>query len=147
MHVSSGEPSVVHRFALRLYLIMISVILLLIVVEGALIGPSLFIATHFGRTIHGDLGGLLLLLALLVPVVSGLSRLPGRMTLPGVVLFALTLIQAMSAALGRRFLVLAALHPANALLMAALAMLLLMRAWQMMRQRSDEVKTSAGPPS
>lgn len=147
MHVSSGEPSVVRRFAPKLYLIMVSLILLGIVVEGALIGPSLFAATNFGRTIHGDLGGLLLLLTLLLPVVSGLSRMPGRMTLPSAVLFALTLIQAMSAALGRRVLVLAALHPANALLMAALAMLLLMQAWHAMWQRSDALKTSGGLPS
>jgi hypothetical protein len=147
MHVSSGEPSVVHHFAPKLYLIMISLILLGIVVEGALIGPSLFATTSFGRTIHGDLGGLLLLLTLLLPVVSRLSRMPGRMTLPSAVLFALTLIQALSAALGRRFLVLAALHPANARLLAALVVLLLMQAWHAMRQRSDELKTSGGPPS
>ena len=53
MHVSSLEPSVVHRFAPRLYLIMISVILLLIVVEGVLIGPSLFAITTLGAPLMG----------------------------------------------------------------------------------------------
>jgi hypothetical protein len=147
MHVSSLEPSVVHRFAPRLYLIMISVILLLIVVEGALIGPSLFAITTFGRAAHGDLGGLLLLLTLLLPVVSRLARLPGRMTLLSTVLFALTLIQALSAALGRRVLVLAALHPANALLLAALSVLLLMQGQYLMRQRSDKMQTRGGSPA
>lgn len=146
MHVSSLEPSAVHRFAPRLYLIMISVILLLIVVEGVLIGPSLFAITTFGRAAHGDLGGLLLQLTLL-PVVSRLARLPGRMTLLSTVLFALTLIQALSAALGRRVLVLAALHPANALLLAALSVLLLMQGQYLMRQRSDKMQTRGGSPA
>jgi hypothetical protein len=136
MHISSREPSVVRHFVHKLYLIMVSSILLGIVVEGVLISPSLFATTNFGRPVHGDLGALLL----------GLSRMPGRLTLLSTVLFALTLIQAISAALGRRFLVLAALHPANALLMAGLTVWLLLQAWHLMRQGSGEMNTRRGSP-
>lgn len=69
------------------------------------------------------------------------------MTLLSTVLFALTLIQALSAALGRRVLVLAALHPANALLLAALSVLLLMQGQYLMRQRSDKMQTRGGSPA
>jgi cytochrome bd-type quinol oxidase subunit 1 len=147
MHVSSGEPSMVPRFAPKLYLIMVSLILLSIVVEGALIGSSLFAATNFGRAVHGELGGLLLLLTLLLPGVGVWSRLPGRMTLLSTVLFVLALLQVTSAALGRRSTVLAALHPANALLMVGLTVLLLLQSWRLLRKRRDEMKTRGGSPS
>jgi len=87
----------------------------------------------------------LFLLTLLLPVAGRLVRLSGRVTLLSVVL--LTLIQLTSAVLGRRSPVPAALHPANALLMVALTVLLLMQGWHLMWQRSDEMKTSGGPPS
>ena len=140
MHVSSGEPRKVPCFAPKLYLIMVSLILLGIVVEGALIGPSLFAATHWGWAVHGNLGGVLFLLTLLLPVVSGLSRMPGRMTLLSTVLAVLNLLEVTSAAGGRRVPLLAALHPANALLLMALTVLLLVQAWQLMRQGSDAME-------
>jgi hypothetical protein len=147
MHVSSGKSSAVRRFAHGLSLIMISLILLGIVIEGVLIGPSLFASTNFGRAIHGDLGVVLLLLTLLLPVVGGFSRLSRRLIILSVMLCVLTLIEAISAALGRRFSGLAMLHPANAPLMAALAMLLLLQAWHSTWQRNNELETSGGPLS
>ena len=147
MHVSSQEPPVARSFAHKLYLAVASLILIGIVIEGLLIGPSLFTTTRWGQAVHGDLGVVLFLLTLLLPVVGRLARLSGRVILLSVVLFMLTLIQVTSAALGRRSPVLAALHPANALLMVALTVLLLMQGWHLMRQRSDEMKTRGGPPS
>lgn len=146
MHDSSQEPPVVRSLAHKLYLAVASLILIGIVSEGVLIGPSLFADTRRGRAIHGDLGAVLFLLTLL-PVVGRLARLSGRVILLSVMLCVLTLIQVTSAALGRRSPVLAALHPANALLMVALTVLLLMQGWHLMRQKSDEMKTRGGPPS
>jgi len=147
MHVSSGEPPVARSFAHKLYLAVASLILLGIVSEGVLIGPSLFADTHWGRAVHSDLGAVLFLLTLLLPVVGRLARLSGRVILLSVMLCVLALIQVTSAALGRRSPVLAALHPANALLMVTLTVLLLMQGWHLMRQKSDEMKTRGGPPS
>jgi hypothetical protein len=147
MHVSSGEPPVARSFARKLYLAVASLILLGIVSEGVLIGPSLFADTHWGRAVHSDLGAVLFLLTLLLPVVGRLARLSGRVILLSVMLCVLALIQVTSAALGRRSPVLAALHPANALLMVTLTVLLLMQGWHLMRQKSDEMKTRGGPPS
>ena len=78
MHDSSQEPPVARSFVHKLYLAVVSLILLGIVSEGVLIGPSLFADTHWGRAIHGDLGAVLFLLTLLLPVVGRLARLPGR---------------------------------------------------------------------
>jgi hypothetical protein len=147
MHVSSGEPPVARSFAHKLYLAVASLILLGIVSEGVLIGPSLFAETTWGRAVHSDLGAVLFLLTLLLPVVGRLARLSGRVILLSVMLCVLALIQVTSAALGRRSPVLAALHPANALLMVTLTVLLLMQGWHLMRQKSDEMKTRGGPPS
>lgn len=147
MHISSQELPVVRRWAQKLYLVVASLILLGIVSEGALIGPSLFAATHWGREVHGGLGVVLFLLMLLLPVVSGLSRLPGRMTLLSGALAGLALIEVMSAVLGRKVALLAALHPATALLLVTLTVLLLMQAWNLTRQRRDKMKPEGGPPA
>jgi hypothetical protein len=92
-------------------------------------------------------GGLIFLLTLLLPVAGRLARLSGRMILLSAVLCVLTLIEVISATLGRRFPVLAALHPANALLMVGLTVLLLMQGWHLLRKRNDEMKTRGGAPS
>ena len=135
MPISFQEPPGARNFAQKLYLGVASLILIGIVSEGVLIGPSLFAATHWGRTIHGDVGVLLFGLSLLLPVAGWLSRLPGRMILLNVVLCVLALIEVTSAALGRKAPLLAALHPANALLMVALTVVLLMHAWRLMREK------------
>jgi hypothetical protein len=144
MHVSSQEPPVARRWAHKLYLAVVSLILIGIVSEGLLIGPSLFADTRWGRAIHAVLGGLLFLLTLLLPVAGLLARLPSRVTLLSAALCALTLIEVTSAILGRRTPFLAALHPAKALLMCALNMFLIMQGWQMMRERMIEIKQGQG---
>lgn len=96
MHDSSQEPPVVRSFAHKLYLAVASLILIGIVSEGVLIGPSLFADTRRWRAIHGDLGAVLFLLTLLLPVVGRLARLSGRVILLSVMLCVLTLIQVTS---------------------------------------------------
>jgi hypothetical protein len=140
MHISSGKPSGAQRFAHTLYLAVAGLILIGIVSEGLLIGPSLFSGTTWGRAVHGHLAGLLLLLTLLLPVVGRFSRLPGRMILLSVVLFVLTLSEAILAVLGRRAAVPAALHPATALLMSGLTVMLLLQGWRLLRERSAHLK-------
>lgn len=130
MCVSSQGIPVARRWAQNLYLAVASLILIGIVSEGVFIGPSLFAATRWGRAVHGDLGVLLLLLTLLLPVAGRLSRLPSRVTLLSSVLCVLTLLEVTSAVLARRSPLLAALHPANAMLMVGLTVVLLMQAWQ-----------------
>lgn len=147
MHVSTQEPSVARHWAQKLYLGATGLILIGIVSEGLLIGPSLFAATHWGRTLHFELGVLLLLLTLLLPVAGRVARLSGRMMLLSAGLCVLALIEVTSAGLGRRSPLLAALHPANAMLMVGLAVLLLLQGWSLLRKRSDEMKTKGGSPS
>jgi hypothetical protein len=147
MHISSGKPSGARRFAHTLYLAVAALILIGILTEGLLIGPSLFAGTTWGRSVHGHLAGPLLLLTLLLPVVGRYSRLPGRMILLSVMLFALTLIEAILAVLGRWAAVPAALHPANALLMSGLTVLLLLQGWQLLRETSDQTNIQGGIPS
>jgi hypothetical protein len=146
MHVSSQEPPVVRSFAHKLYLAVASLILIGIVSEGLLIGPSLFADTTWGRKAHAILGAVIFLLTLLLPLVGRLSRLSGRMILLSAVLFVLALIQVASADLGRRVSLLAALHPANAMLMVGLTVVLLIQGWQLMRESRGEMKPSLGKP-
>jgi hypothetical protein len=72
---------------------------------------------------------------LLLPVLGLLARLSSRITFLSVVLFVLALIEVTSADLGRQITFLAALHPATALLMVGLTVVLLMQGWQRMRER------------
>ncbi len=136
MHVSSQGTPAARSFAQKLYLGVASLILAGIVSEGVFIGPSLFADTSWGRAVHAVLGVLLLLLTLLLPVAARLSRLSGRMILLCAVLCVLTLLEVTSAVLGRK----AAFHPANALLMVSLTVVLLMQGWHMMRERGREMK-------
>jgi hypothetical protein len=126
---------VARRWAQNLHLFLAGLIVLGILSEGLLIGPSLFAGTTWGRTVHGALGAVLLLLTLLLPLSGLLARLPRRLTILSAALFGLTLIQAMSAGLGTGVPVLAALHPANAMPMFGLSVFLIMQGWQMLRER------------
>jgi hypothetical protein len=131
MHISSQKSSVVQRIAYQCYLGMVSLILLGILIEGLLIGPSVFEVTKWGRVSHAVLGALIFVLTLLLPLAGLLARLPKRIVTLSAVLWALALLQVISADLARGVPLMAALHPANALLMAALTMLLLIQAWQL----------------
>lgn len=67
--------------------------------EGLLIGPSLFAATRWGRAVHGDLGAVLFLLILLLPVLARFAHLPGRVILLSGALLVLALLEVTSAVL------------------------------------------------
>jgi hypothetical protein len=147
MHISSHGTPVARHWAQILYLVLASLILLGILSQGLLIGPSLFTDTTWGQVAHGVLGTLLLLLTLLLPLVGLLARLSGRMTILGAALFALTLIEMMSAVFGRKAPFLAALHPVTAMLMVGLNVFLIMQGWHMMLESGSEMKTQGGPHS
>ncbi len=68
MNVSSQTPLAARRRAQNLYIGLASLILIGIVIEGVLIGPSLFAATRWGREVHVYPGALLFLLTLLLPI-------------------------------------------------------------------------------
>lgn len=121
------------RWARTLYVILAGLILLGILVEGLIIGPSLFGVTSSGARAHLDVGALLLLVTLPLSVVAVLARLSARMVIASALLFLLALLQVTSGGLGMQpygIAVLAAIHPANAMLMAGLAVLLLVFGWR-----------------
>jgi hypothetical protein len=140
MNVSSQERTMSRRWPHQLYLGLTSVILIGIVIEGMLIGPSLFAATRWGREVHVYLGAVLFLLTLLLAIAARLARLPGRLVLLSTVLFILALLEVTSAALGRSIPFLAAVHPANALLMVGLTAVLLTQGWPVMWETRAEMK-------
>jgi hypothetical protein len=57
MHVSSQRIPVARRWVQNLYLAVTSLILIGIVIQGVLIGLSLFASTKWGQAAHGSLGG------------------------------------------------------------------------------------------
>lgn len=121
------------------YLIVAGLILLGIVCEGLLIGPSLFTTTHWGRAAHGDVAVALFVLTLLLAPLGLLARLPGRIVLVSGLLFVLTLLQFTTGVLGGRAAFFAALHPAAALLMAGLTEIVLLHVWhRRSRQGGDQ---------
>lgn len=133
MQVSHKKNVVARRWALFLYLILAGLTLIGILAQGFLIGTSLFAGAVWGRDAHGFVGMLLALVILLLPPTALLARLPGRITTLSAVLFVLTLIQVTLAGLDRSAPFLAALHPANAMLMFGLALFLIMQGWRAMQ--------------
>ena len=142
MHRSSQAPPVARRWAQNLHLLLASLIALGILSEGVLIGPSVFGDATWGRALHGPLGAVLLLLTLLLPLIGLRARLPRRLTALGAGLFVLTLIQAISGGSGSKVPVLAALHPANAMLICGLSVVLIFQGWQLRRERRLELKAA-----
>jgi hypothetical protein len=132
MQVSHKEMVVTRRWALILYLTLTGLILLSILIQGFLIGTTLFAGAAWGRNAHSLLRTLLALLTLL-PLAGLLARLRGRITILSVVLFVLTLIPVLLAGLDTSAPFLAALHPANAMLMFGLILFLIIQGWQVMQ--------------
>ncbi len=122
----------------NLYLIVASLILVGIVGEGLLIGPSLFATTHWGRAAHGDVAVALFVLTLLLAPLGLLARLPGWTILVSGLLFVLTLLQFSTGFLGSRSAFFAALHPAAALLMAGLTGIVLLQVWHQRNKQGDD---------
>jgi uncharacterized membrane protein len=69
--------------------------------------------------------GIVFLLTLLLPLVGRLAGFSGRMVLLSVVLCVLVVLQVISPELGRTVAFMAAVHPANAMLMVCVTVLLL----------------------
>lgn len=129
------------RWAQSLYLLLAGIILLGILVEGLIIGPRLFGVTSAGLGLHLDVGALLLLVTLPLPVVALLARFSGAIVGASALLFLLVLLQVTSGGLGMQpygVAILAAIHPVSAMLMAGLSMLLLVFGWRERRRRTTE---------
>lgn len=124
------------RWASLLYLVLAGLILFGIFLQGFLIGTSMFAGTRWGQEVHAFLGLLLLLLTLLLPLAALLARLPGKVTILSAVLFVLTLIQVTLASLSRSAPFVAALHPANAMLMFGLDVFLILQCSPMVLKQS-----------
>jgi hypothetical protein len=129
------------RWARNLYLVLVSLVLLGILVEGLIIGPSMFGVTSSGLAAHLNVGALLLLATLLLPVVALLGRLSFGMVAASGLLFLLALLQVTSGGLGMRpygVAVLAAIHPVNAMVMVGLSVLLHVFGWRERAGRTAE---------
>jgi hypothetical protein len=140
MQVSHTQTPVTHPRTLLLYLILAELILLGILIEGFLIGTSIFAGTAWGTAAHSALGLLLLLLTLLLPLAALLARLSGKMTIWSAVLFVLTLLQVTLAGFAKSVPFLAALHPSNAMLMFGLNVFLIIQGWHMRGKKSPEME-------
>ncbi len=126
---SKWAPSTRH-WAQNLYMVLDGLILLDIFLQGFLIGASLFAGAAWGVTAHGFGGLVLLILSLLLALVGLAAQIPGRMKALGFVLFALVIVQLALVALDKSIPLLAALHPANAMILFGLSLFLL---WRMRR--------------
>ncbi|GHO89218.1 DUF6220 domain-containing protein [Dictyobacter formicarum] len=138
MQVAPNKTFMPQRWTLFVYLTLAGLILSGTLLQGFLIGTSLFADAAWGQTAHSILGMVLLLLTLLLPLVGLLVRLPGRITVFSAVLFVLTLLQVTLAGLARSAPFLAALHPTNAMLMFAVNMYLFIQVWHITQGRQTE---------
>lgn len=136
MQVTSKGTPAARRWVLNLYLTLASLILLGIFMQGFLIGAFLFAGALWGQSLHASMGLALLILSLLLAVVGLLAQVPGKMKVWGFLLFVLVIIQMTLASFSGRIPLLAALHPANAMILFGLTLFLIFRVWQVMRTKS-----------
>lgn len=133
MQVAAKGAPVARRWAQILYLVLASLILLGIFLQGFLIGAYLFAGALWGKDAHSLVGLVLLILSLLLALVGLLAQVPGRTKLWGFLLFVLTIIQFVLPSTSGSVPLLAALHPANAMILFGLSLFLIMRIRQVMR--------------
>ncbi|MGH2482334.1 MAG: DUF6220 domain-containing protein, partial [Ktedonobacteraceae bacterium] len=133
MQVTSQGAPVTRRWAQILYLILASLILLGIFPQGFLIGSFLFGGAAWGLTAHSFMGPVLILLSLLLALTGLLVPMSGKMKGWGFLLLVLMIIQMILTATSKAVPVLAALHPANAMLLFGLNLFLIFRMQQMLR--------------
>ena len=133
MQISSQDKPVARRWAQTLYLVLASLTLLGIFLQGFLIGAFLFGGAIWGKDAHSIVGLALLVLSLLLALVGLLAQVPGRMKVWGFLLFVLMIIQFILPSTSGSVPLLAALHPANAMLLFGLSLFLIFRIWQLMR--------------
>jgi len=133
MQISSQDKPLARRWAQTLYLVLASLTLVGIFLQGFLIGAFLFGGAIWGRDAHSIVGLALLVLSLLLALVGLLAQVPGRMKVWGFLLFVLMIIQFILPSTSGSIPLLAALHPANAMLLFGLSLFLIMRIRQLMR--------------
>jgi hypothetical protein len=133
MQVSAKGAPVARRWAQTLYLVLASLILLAIFLQGFLIGAFLFAGALWGRNAHSVVGLALLVLSLLLALSGLLAQLPGRTKVWGFLLFVLMIIQFILPSTSGSVPLLAALHPANAMILFGLNLFLIFRIQQVMR--------------
>src|SRR2546421_10477027 len=133
MQISSQDAPVARRWAQTLYLVLASLTLLGIFLQGFLIGAFLFGGPIGGKDAHSIVGLALLVLSLLLALVGLLTQVPGRMKVWGFLLFGLMIIQFILPATSGSVPLLAALHPANAMLLFGLSLFLIFRIRQLTR--------------
>ena len=133
MQVTSQSTSVTRRWAQILYLILASLILLGIFLQGFLIGSFLFGGAAWGLAAHSFMGSVLVLLSLLLALIGLLVPMSGKMKGWGFLLLVLMIIQMILPSTSGAAPLLAALHPANAMLLFGLNLFLIFRIQQMLR--------------
>ncbi len=133
MQVTSQNAPVAQRWAQTLYLALAGLILLGIFLQGFLIGAYLFGGAAWGQNAHGFTGLVILILSLLLALVGLLAHIPGSMKILGFLLFVLVIIQMILPSFGGSVPLLAALHPANAMILFGLNLFLIVRIRQVMR--------------
>jgi hypothetical protein len=133
MQVSSQDAPVTRHWAQTLYLVLASLTLLGIFLQGFLIGAYLFGGAIWGKDAHSITGLALLVLSLLLALVGLLAQVPGRMKVWGFLLFVLMIIQFVLPSTSGNIPLLAALHPANAMVLFGLNLFLIARIRQVMR--------------
>src|SRR6266404_742202 len=133
MQVTSQDAPVTRRWAQTLYLVLACLILLGIFLQGFLIGAFLFGGAIWGKDAHSIMGLALLVLSLLLALVGLLAQVPGRTKVWGFLLFVLMIIQFVLPSTSGTLPLLAALHPANAMVLFGLNLFLIVRIRQVMR--------------
>ena len=133
MQVSSKGMPVARHWTQYIYLVLASLTLLGIFLQGFLIGAFLFGGATWGRDGHAIMGLVLLALSLLLALVGLLAQVPARMKLWGLLLFVLMVIQMVLGSIGGNIPLLAALHPANAMILFGLNLFLILQIRQVMR--------------
>lgn len=127
---------VARRWAHTLYLVIASLILLGIFLQGFFIGAFLFGGAVWGENVHAFMGLVLLVLSLLLALVGLMAQIPGRMKIWEFVLFVLVIIQMTLTSPGGSAPLLAALHPANAMILFGLNLFLIFRIRKVMQTNS-----------
>ncbi len=133
MQISSQDAPVARRWAQTLYLVLACLTLLGIFLQGFLIGAFLFGGAIWGKDTHSIVGLALLVLSLLLALVGLLAQVPGRTKVWGFLLFVLMIIQFILPSTSGSIPLLAALHPANAMLLFGLSLFPIFRIRQLMR--------------
>ncbi|HEX7733578.1 MAG TPA: hypothetical protein VF458_01900 [Ktedonobacteraceae bacterium] len=136
MQVATQNVPVARRWALNLYLVLAGLVLLGIFLQGFLIGAFLFGGAEWGVAAHSFVGLGLLVASLLLALVGLAAHRSGKMKLWGFLFFALVIVQMALAGIRGSAPLVAALHPANALLLFGLNLYLIWQTVQLMRNNA-----------